>query len=439
MQSHLAQALVFVPTYSPEAMAVAGRSVAGVPPLVRSLMTLQLAGLENIVLLVAPDQKERVVQFLERYPERKLPQYTILCYDEPYCVSSPVLTQLEMLMAPQFLLMDTNLLFNAALAQNMLKAPVSNTELVELMDGVISLPCYTATSAIFPELQKIVAQGVLSIEGCLRHLREHFKRKPLSNESAYSTFLLKRLNDIEVAEKFLCENLRLSTHGIVAKHFNKRISLPMSLFFSKIWMKPNVITSLNLFIGVMSGVFVANGRDPFAMLFGAFLFQLASVIDGCDGEVAKLTFRFSKYGGHFDTIVDYISLFAFIIGLIIGHWNATHSAWSFVISGNLLLWVSAFLGLVIWVVRNNSRSASLIAFEQDFIDKLPSTYPAWVFWMLRTGKFFIKKDFFSLVAFVLALFGELFWWLYAANIMTMIGFFLVAYLVYREIGVAKRV
>jgi len=39
-------------------------------------------------------------------------------------------------------------------------------------------------------------------------------------------------------------------------------------------------------------------------LIGGLLAQFASVIDGCDGEVARLKYLESAYGGWFDTVLD---------------------------------------------------------------------------------------------------------------------------------------
>ena len=41
-----------------------------------------------------------------------------------------------------------------------------------------------------------------------------------------------------------------------------------------------------------------------ALLAGGILAQFASVIDGCDGEVARLKFLTSRYGGWLDAVLD---------------------------------------------------------------------------------------------------------------------------------------
>jgi len=50
-----------------------------------------------------------------------------------------------------------------------------------------------------------------------------------------------------------------------------------------------------------------------------------SIIDGCDGEIARLKFRKSFFGAWLDPILDrYVDMFL-IAGMAYGYWNATGS------------------------------------------------------------------------------------------------------------------
>ena len=40
------------------------------------------------------------------------------------------------------------------------------------------------------------------------------------------------------------------------------------------------------------------------LVIGAILAQAASVIDGCDGEIARLKFQVTEFGGWFDAVLD---------------------------------------------------------------------------------------------------------------------------------------
>ncbi|MBW2005204.1 MAG: CDP-alcohol phosphatidyltransferase family protein, partial [Deltaproteobacteria bacterium] len=40
------------------------------------------------------------------------------------------------------------------------------------------------------------------------------------------------------------------------------------------------------------------------LVIGTLLAHLSSVIDGCDGEIARLKFQVTEFGGWFDAVLD---------------------------------------------------------------------------------------------------------------------------------------
>jgi len=54
------------------------------------------------------------------------------------------------------------------------------------------------------------------------------------------------------------------------------------------------------------------------MLAGALLSVFASILDGCDGEVARLTFQESAFGCWLETVCDYLYYILIFVGMTIG-------------------------------------------------------------------------------------------------------------------------
>ena len=54
------------------------------------------------------------------------------------------------------------------------------------------------------------------------------------------------------------------------------------------------------------------------MLIGAILSVFASILDGCDGEVARLKFQESPLGCWMDTVCDYLYYVFIFAGMLIG-------------------------------------------------------------------------------------------------------------------------
>ena len=91
--------------------------------------------------------------------------------------------------------------------------------------------------------------------------------------------------------------------GPVSRHLNRPLSVKISRRLVNYPVTPNQISLSSFFCSVLAaGLFALSGY--FALLVGGFLAQFASVIDGCDGEVARLTYQSSDYGGWFDAVLD---------------------------------------------------------------------------------------------------------------------------------------
>ena len=54
------------------------------------------------------------------------------------------------------------------------------------------------------------------------------------------------------------------------------------------------------------------------MLIGAILSVIASILDGSDGEVARLTFQDSAFGCWLETVCDYLYYVFIFAGMMIG-------------------------------------------------------------------------------------------------------------------------
>jgi phosphatidylglycerophosphate synthase len=425
------EAIIYVPSDTPEAMMMATRKVAGVPLIVRSIMTLAGVGIKRVSLLIAKTQREAIESFLKKFPESKLPRMDFIPYDEPYRVSPEMVAKVEELIGEKTLLINSNLIIDANFAKALINEPLQSAQVITASDGYHSLPAFIITKSIWKSLTLFTSNGSRSIQSCLTHIKTVAPQKKMAKPVDSSSFLVSRYRDKAVAEKYLSEAIRHATTGPVARFLNKRISLPISIFLSKLWISPNAITAFNIIIGVFSGVFIADGNNYWAILFGATLFQAASIIDGCDGEVAKLTFRGSKFGQYIDTISDNLSLASVLIGLMAGYWRHTHSPIAFVIGGIVIL---CAIIIVYWMMRwlkQNTNSFSLVTYDTEFLQKLTGQ-PKLLMLYIKYGKFTLKKDFFSFLVFVFALANIMYWWIYLTAIGAVSGAIILTYLSLQE-------
>jgi len=131
------------------------------------------------------------------------------------------------------------------------------------------------------------------------------------------------------AERKLNRWLVKPTDGIFAR-MNRRISIPISRQLIKWPITPNMVSLFTLGVGFASGVFFACG-GYWNVLVGAVLSVWASILDGCDGEVARLKLQESDFGCWLETICDYLYYLFIFSGMAIGmvrSFGPTYLMWS---------------------------------------------------------------------------------------------------------------
>jgi hypothetical protein len=127
---------------------------------------------------------------------------------------------------------------------------------------------------------------------------------------------VQRQEDVPAAELALRRAIFKPTDGALAR-FNRRISLPISLLLIR-----TPITANQISVGIVALAFWAAwlfSRGTYAAsLMGAAVSLAASILDGCDGAVARLKYQESVFGCWLETVGDYTYYFAIFVGITLG-------------------------------------------------------------------------------------------------------------------------
>lgn len=116
-------------------------------------------------------------------------------------------------------------------------------------------------------------------------------------------------------QKNLYNSLGSSVDGpIVDKYINRRISRQITRQLVKTPITPNQTTFICLLTGIVSAWYFWQG-GYWNYLVGALIFQFSFIFDQCDGEIARLKFMESKFGGWFDAVCDSIIRTFMILGM----------------------------------------------------------------------------------------------------------------------------
>lgn len=101
--------------------------------------------------------------------------------------------------------------------------------------------------------------------------------------------------------------------GIVSRYLNRPLSRPMARAIQGTAITPNAVTSFTLLLAVATGLMIAAGWN----IAGGILIQAVSVIDGVDGELARLKNMATRFGGVFDAVTDRYADTVMIAGMLV--------------------------------------------------------------------------------------------------------------------------
>lgn len=196
--------------------------------------------------------------------------------------------------------------------------------------------------SIFEALRAAQAEGDFTLSGGVRKLIEKGKMAWVSARGLFWHDIDTK-EHLQQARTLLLKALtKPQEDGWVASYLNRPLSRRISGYLAEWGLSPNLITVCSFLLSLAGGSLFALGNHFHAFLAG-ILVQLASVIDGCDGEVARLKLQTSHFGAWFDTLLDRYGEIAIVAGITYGfghNWPP------------LPRWVGAFLAITGFIMAS---------------------------------------------------------------------------------------
>lgn len=169
--------------------------------------------------------------------------------------------------------------------------------------------------------------------------------------------------DIAEAEKCIFSHLWKESDGWFSRHLNRPISTAISRRLVGFGIHPNWITFGTLLVGLLSGLLSAGGTYA-ALAAGGILFQLASILDGVDGELARATFQTSPQGQWLDTVCDDLTNALYLTGVTMGIHRTFHQpAWLWLGVGAIAIYVLT-VAFMYWQIIADRQPATLLSFQE---------------------------------------------------------------------------
>ncbi len=233
---------------------------------------------------------------------------------------------------------------------------------------------FHATPALFAALAEAQARGRYTLSDGIRVLAGRGRAFACSIGDAW-WIDVDQPEDAKRARKLLLGQLPSPRDGLVARYLNRKLSVPLTGRLAQTGCTPNHVSLFTAFLCALSAVSFVFG----SFLWGGLLAQIASILDGVDGELARLKYLRSHFGELFDSILDRYSDGVVLIGMAVGTYLQNSSPWV------LVLGAAALLGAPMsMLMKEKFRSATGRTY-------LPAEEGPWVNLLLgnRDGRLFV--------------------------------------------------
>jgi 1L-myo-inositol 1-phosphate cytidylyltransferase / CDP-L-myo-inositol myo-inositolphosphotransferase len=416
-------------------------SVVGIGLFQRTVLTLQRAGIRQLMVLVGPEE-DQLKQALGKGPRLTIPVRWMPIREFP--LDDPRTWEALSAEVRGFcLLSGVQGVFASALVESLrhevqegqvivvarsdherdrqprrssLRMKVQAGRLRSITSRHDDSALMAADLVVFPaSLMNVAGQfdvetGVVPIRRWLERAAVDGNVRVLSMETNKSHWYqdVRDAADVRAAEIKLYNSLKGEFEGFVDRFFNRKISRWFTRIFLAIGLSPNVITILAALIGLVAAAGFGFGTYS-AGIAAALLFQLAAVIDCCDGEVARLTFTESPFGAWLDIAMDNVVHMAIFAGIAVGsylHMAGSDGAWVPLVLGSAAVLGN---GLSFWLVTRAQKIKSASEWKTP-------VQAAWSDFMLKN----VASRDFSVIVLIFAVIGKLDWFLWMAAIGSMV-------------------
>jgi len=239
------------------------------------------------------------------------------------------------------LVVDHNIKANKLVDVNdVTKVIVENNKIVDIGKNIKKYNAwdtgiFLCSSAIFSAIEESSGNDDATLTGGVRVLGKKGKVKILDIRDGFWI----DVDDEDAftkAEGKLLANLDKPSDGPISRYLNRPISTRISKYLVKTNLTPNHVSLFSFALCCIGASLFFFGEYPY-LLLGAILAQASSIVDGCDGEVARLKFQGTEFGAWFDAVLDRYADAFLLFGL-------TYYVYS--LSGSLLPILVGFLAII---------------------------------------------------------------------------------------------
>jgi phosphatidylglycerophosphate synthase len=357
--------------------------IYGLTVLERTFHALERGGVTSVFLPL--EWKDRIESVIRRKADWKCDFHFTKNFGEVWPAS-----------AGGLLMLSQPLVLDPKIPQEFLAKNSSATQVLVLKNGTVAF----FPAAGISKMKTAELPAGADFQSWLNAAKQHGISTAETNFPGLICAAVNTPEEKKTVKKALIRSLTKPTDGWVSRNLNRPISTNISRVLAYTSITPNQFTIITGMAGIATGVFAAMGGYWNFLIAGA-LFHLTSILDGVDGELARLKFKSSPFGQWLDTLVDNLSYVAGLAGIIIGTFRMGASDAVKIAAGLAVIFAVLALGsLYLYLLRFKS-GGTLLSVKYSFQDG-----SSWFDKVMQVAAAFGKRDLFALIFFGLAIIGQ---------------------------------
>ncbi|MCA9521660.1 MAG: CDP-alcohol phosphatidyltransferase family protein [Myxococcales bacterium] len=241
----------------------------------------------------------------------------------------------------------------------------------------------------------------------LSSLPESFFEPELSSSETFEVSRLptrlRGFDDVpEVADRLIL-NLCLpaSQVGVLRAGFSRLMSLPLTRLLAELGIRSNHVSVFSLVLGLLGGVCAAlfGGHG---LVIASFAFLTVTLLDRCDGDLARLQHDSSSIGAWLDALADDVAVLSFIVGVSLNLRDLTNERWPLWLGGVAATTTILVFAMLYLRVRLATGSVRRSHYRWAISQRLAGI-KGWRALLLRSFRIVLERDVFAVAFCLLAL------------------------------------
>ena len=169
-----------------------------------------------------------------------------------------------------------------------------------LEERAVDCGAFVLPPAVFAAGREAASRGDHSLSGALNVLVRDTGVRALPLRPGTWWHDVDTPEDLVMARRLLRRSLAKESDGAISRRVNRPMSTRITMALAPLRLSPSLVSAVTFVIGVWAGWSLSAGRA----LQGGLLTQIASILDGCDGETARLHGTASPRGAALDGFLD---------------------------------------------------------------------------------------------------------------------------------------